>query len=321
MKINVQMTMEEILCLPQITAFGELIFDQTDKEGHYMTLKELQKRNDGFEAESVAYGLQRVIDLVEAGISVEHSFWNHEEIEITPDKKKTRLFFMPGKAGMPFVLICPGGAYQCVCTLKEGFPTGARLNELGYNAFILHYRVKEIGLMPHPLEDVAAALKYIFAKADEFQINSGKYAVAGFSSGGHLAAEWGTDNCGALNYGISKPEIVILGYPASDLTVFGTHEKMMLTTMLGKKYEKADIKKYNVNENISTDYPATYIFHCQDDPVIPVITSYRMKEKMENFNCPCVFREVPGGGHGFGLGEHTDAKGWPEEAIAFWETL
>ena len=35
----------------------------------------------------------------------------------------------------PFAVICPGGAYQVVCSYIEGTPIARRLNELGISAF------------------------------------------------------------------------------------------------------------------------------------------------------------------------------------------
>ena len=31
------------------------------------------------------------------------------------------------------------------------------------------------------------------------------------------------------------------------------------------------------------------------------------------------FRQVPHGGHGFGLGEYSKADGWLDEAVGLWE--
>ena len=43
----------------------------------------------------------------------------------------------------PFAVICPGGAYQVVCSYIEGTPIARRLNELGISAFIVYYRVRK----------------------------------------------------------------------------------------------------------------------------------------------------------------------------------
>lgn len=222
---------------------------------------------------------------------------------------------MPGRIGAPFVVVCPGGGYGAVCSLKEGFTTAARLNELGYNAFVLSYRVRAMGtgdgsgIMPKPLDDMAAAMRFINKNADKFGVSLDKYAVAGFSSGGHLAGEWGTKNVCAVSYGITPPKAIFLGYPASDTTEYRSlnGQNFLLANMLGKDYSKDDVAKYNVNAQIDADYPATYLWHCKDDNIIPIATSYKMVKELKRHNITYRFREVQHSGHGFGLGEYSEA--------------
>ncbi len=165
------------------------------------------------------------------------------------------------------------------------------------------------GIMPKPLDDMAAAMRFINKNADKFGVSLDKYAVAGFSSGGHLAGEWGTKNVGAVSYGITPPKAIFLGYPASDTTEYRSlnGQNFLLANMLGKDYSKDDVAKYNVNAQIYADYPATYLWHCKDDNIIPIATSYKMVKELKRHNITYRFREVQHGGHGFGLGEYSEA--------------
>lgn len=266
-------------------------------------------------AESIAYGLSRLFSLIDSGVKVDFDFYTDEEKAADPEKAGTKLFYIPGRIGAPFVVVCPGGGYGAVCSLKEGFTTAARLNELGYDAFVLSYRVRAMGtgdgsgIMPKPLDDMAAAMRFINKNADKFGVSLDKYAVAGFSSGGHLAGEWGTKNVGAVSYGITPPKAIFLGYPASDTTEYRSlnGQNFLLANMLGKDYSKDDVAKYNVNAQIDADYPATYLWHCKDDNIIPIATSYKMVKELKRHNITYRFREVQHGGHGFGLGEYSEA--------------
>lgn len=214
-------------------------------------------------AESIAYGLSRLFSLIDSGVKVDFDFYTDEEKAADPEKAGTKLFYIPGRIGAPFVVVCPGGGYGAVCSLKEGFTTAARLNELGYDAFVLSYRVRAMGtgdgsgIMPKPLDDMAAAMRFINKNADKFGVSLDKYAVAGFSSGGHLAGEWGTKNVGAVSYGITPPKAIFLGYPASDTTEYRSlnGQNFLLANMLGKDYSKDDVAKYNVNAQIDAITP------------------------------------------------------------------
>lgn len=284
------------------------------------TLRQQQEQSYDWVAASIAHGLERLTDLLEQGVQVVHDYYTPEEKAESPDKEQTKLFYMPGEAGRPFVVICPGGAYACVCSLKEGFTTAARLNELGYNAFVLHYRCGR-GILPKPLDDLAAALRYIISNQETLQVDTSRYAVVGYSSGGHLAGEWSTENCGAPAYGLPKPDAVFLGYPASDTELFMGKGRFLLEGMLGPDFTDEDVVKYNVNANITESYPATYIWHCTDDPIVPVETAYKMVEQLKKHNRPYVFKEAAIGGHGFGLGEFTELNGWLEEAMELFEKV
>lgn len=278
-----------------------------------LTFLQYQEKYSDFIARDVVTGLNRLIELKEQGIKVMYEIWANED-------RNAQLFFFPGRMKGPYVVICPGGAYSCVCSMKEGFPVAAKLNELGYSAFVLHYNVGGIGLMPKPMEDLAQALKFINKNKAKFNVDMEQYALIGFSSGGHLVGEWGTENCGARWYGMHYPQAIILGYPASDLTLIGDRkaEQQLKVRMLGENYTENEVLKYTVSENVHRNYPPTYLFHCRDDSVIPFETSVRIKEKLEHVECRCKFKEIPIGGHGFGFGTGTLAEGWLNEAIEFW---
>ena len=113
----------------------------------------------------------------------------------------------------PFAVICPGGGYTMVCSFIEGVPYARKLNEMGISAFIVYYRVKDQARFPAPQDDLAQAVRDIFAKADEYLLDTAHWSVWGSSAGGHLAASFGTANMGYSHYDLPKPEALILTYP------------------------------------------------------------------------------------------------------------
>lgn len=62
---------------------------------------------------------------------------------------------------LPYVVVCPGGAYARQWGLIEGIAVGAVWNRLGYPAFILYYRTAQKPLLPKPIDDLAAAIRMI----------------------------------------------------------------------------------------------------------------------------------------------------------------
>lgn len=58
------------------------------------------------------------------------------------------MLHFPGKKDALFVVICPGGGYEVVCSMFEGFPVAAALNRMGYHAFAVQYRYGRNALRP-----------------------------------------------------------------------------------------------------------------------------------------------------------------------------
>lgn len=86
----------------------------------------------------------------------------------------------------PFVVCAAGGGYTCVCSAIESLPVAARLNELGYNVFVVNYRVLQDSLLPKPQADLAAAIKYIQKNKDTFGLQNTEYIINGYSAGGSV---------------------------------------------------------------------------------------------------------------------------------------
>lgn len=86
----------------------------------------------------------------------------------------------------PAVIVCPGGGYM-YCSEREATPIAMEYLAGGINAFILRYSCKP-AVFPTALVQLATAVKLVREHAKEWNIDSEKIIVVGFSAGGHLAA-------------------------------------------------------------------------------------------------------------------------------------
>src|SRR5215211_2119261 len=91
------------------------------------------------------------------------------------------------------VIIIHGGGWRSG-NRSQHYPLAQRLANLGYACFTPEYRLSTEALYPAAVHDVKAALRWIHAHAKEYNIDTGKIAVMGFSAGGQLAALVGTTN-------------------------------------------------------------------------------------------------------------------------------
>lgn len=243
--------------------------------------------------------------------------WDAGEILKTPAKAFAKLYFFPGDPKKPFAVVCPGGAYARVSRIIEGVPTAVALSQAGYPTFVLVYRTGLYAHHPAPLDDLAQALRWIFAQANSVGLSNLHYSVWGYSAGGHLALCWGTESVGAKAYGLPPATALIASYP---LVSMGkeTH-RLSRRLLLGKTPAPEAIESLSVEMQVTGDFPPTYVWHCDEDAVVPISNSNRLVESLNRAEVPCQYRVVLAAGHGIGLGLGTPAAGWLAEAVAFWE--
>ncbi len=86
------------------------------------------------------------------------------------------------------VLVNSGGAFAYRSNQNEGGPTAEELSRLGYQSFLVDYRVQPYTQEEGAL-DLARAVRFVRAHASEYGINEKDIAVMGFSAGGILAGE------------------------------------------------------------------------------------------------------------------------------------
>ena len=104
---------------------------------------------------------------------------------------------------------------------REAEPVALSYAAKGIHAFVLHYSVGWEAAGFQPLKEMDWALGTIRERAMEWNVDIHKILTCGFSAGGHLALASGL-------LGKEKPNGVILGYPATDLSGSGDLMTMLL---------------------------------------------------------------------------------------------
>ena len=95
------------------------------------------------------------------------------------------------KEGVPVkgaVLLCSGGAFSFRNNRGEGEPVARALNQLGYQCFVVNYRVRPYS-QQEGAWDLARAVRYVRSHVQDYRIREQNIAVAGFSAGGILCGE------------------------------------------------------------------------------------------------------------------------------------
>lgn len=195
-----------------------------------------------------------------------------------------------GKANGAAVIVCPGGGYQILAINLEGYEIAHWLNEQGFTAFVLQYRVPQ--KQEGALQDVQRAIRIVRSRAAEWQLQPEKIGILGFSAGGSLSARASTlynkrtyEPVDASDNSSARPDFTLLIYPA----YLDQGEHQTLTPEL----------------QINAQTPPTFVFATADDPYANsalVVTRYLREAKV-----PVELHLYARGGHGYGLRPNNSA--------------
>ena len=220
-----------------------------------------------------------------AGDPVFFDIYSDEEKETDPAKANTGLFFFRGEPGAKFAVCNAGGAFAYVGAMHDSFPHALELSKQGYNAFALIYRPGA----QTACEDLARAISFIFAHAEELEVDTDCFSLWGGSAGARMAACLGSYGPAAFGGDdLPRPGTVVMQY-----------------TGLGK-YSASD--------------PPTFVCVGDRDGIADWRVMKVRLDGMSSLGIHTEFRCYSGLGHGFGLGTGTVAEGWIDDAVTFWNT-
>jgi acetyl esterase/lipase len=213
--------------------------------------------------------------------------------------------YMPPKekATGAAVVICPGGGHRLLVYNAEGVEPALYLNSLGVTAIVLKYRLPREENSPYSLDihlkqDGYRAMRLVRSHAKEWNIDTARLGMMGFSAGGEVVAavayQPGQGNTTApdpidrLN---GKPNFQILIYPGP----------------LG------------IPDSVKADAPPTFLLAADNDPccaesVVKLINRYRAAK------VPVEAHLYAQGSHGFNMGQRSklnSLKTWPQR-VADW---
>ena len=94
-----------------------------------------------------------------------------------------------GESPWPVIVWIHGGAWR---TGNRADPPALFLVERGYAVASISYRLSREAIFPAQIHDCKAAIRWLRARAGEYDLDPARIGVWGASAGGHLAALLGT---------------------------------------------------------------------------------------------------------------------------------
>lgn len=215
----------------------------------------------------------------------------------------------------PCILICPGGGYEFTSE-REAEVVALHFLPKGYNVFVLNYSVAP-HVFPAQLRDVAASLELIYANAAQWNCDTDRIAIMGFSAGGHLAGHYSNCwDCPEVRevFPDSKPvQASILCYPVITADPRHRHTGSFQKLSGHEEPTPEDIEKFSL-ENLVTDRtPPAFLWHTSEDDCVPVMNSLLYAQALAAHSIPFALHIYPRGWHGLSTADELSNDPLPPE--------
>jgi len=166
---------------------------------------------------------------------------------------------------------------------------------VGYVVMAINYRLAPKYPWPAQIEDCRAALKWMHSHAGEYNIDTGRVGVYGYSAGAHLAAMLAATN--EKNGPIRIRAAVVGGTPAEFSWIDA--DSNALKYWLGATRGRGEDVYRNASpiSFVTPDDPPLFAFHGKTDMIVPIESIRRFHAELEKQNVSSKLVEVANSGH------------------------
>jgi acetyl esterase/lipase len=232
--------------------------------------------------------------------------------------------FRPAKPNGAAVILAPGGGYRYVVIDKEGYELARWLKDRGVTVYVLFYRLPGDGWAngaDAPLADAQRAVRLVRSRARLDRIDPARVVFGGFSAGGQVATSLLTrfdvqvyDPVDAADNLPARPDALAAIYPVVSMDPAIAHA-VSREKLIGTAADSAREALYSPERNVRPDQPPLWLLHAEDDSVVKIANSVRLREATRGAGAPVEAHFFERGEHGFGL---MKTAGLP---IAIWPEL
>ena len=230
-------------------------------------------------------------------------------------------FLHGGNKKRPAVVVCPGGAYRKLADY-EGDVVAKKYYKAGFNAFTVKYSVAEKATFPAPITDLSVAVKTIRENKNNWNIDSEKIAVLGFSAGGHLALSLGTlwnnaevQKAAGCNAEENKPNAIISCYGVTGARFWLYYREIFDNLTKGRTEQEGKNLLHNP-KNVGAHTPPVFLWHTFYDTAVPVDEAIELMSALSKNDVPFESHIYPNGRHVLGLANNDkDLKKWHKLSV------
>lgn len=223
----------------------------------------------------------------------------------TEDSSRMEFFRARGNSlkPAPWVLVVPGGSWG-EADPSSFWQLNSDLAESGIAVVDVSYRTLPKHIWPAQQEDILVAIDYIRTHAVQLGIAPDNWVILGRSAGGQIAE--------SIAFEKKPPGLkgLISFYAPADISFAYRYSKpddLLKTSILlsnfvageGNKAKEEAFVAASPIQFVNPKAPPTLLFHGPRDPLVWVLQSERLQQKLNANKVPVVLVEVPWGTHGF----------------------
>jgi acetyl esterase/lipase len=207
------------------------------------------------------------------------------------------------------ILICPGGGFERVSYIYNGFQFAKWFNSIGINVYVLLYR------LPHQADlqrreiaawqDAQRAMRILRANANKWDLQPNKIGVMGISAGGYVASTLGThtEDVSAIDDSLDRvsfrPDFMLLLSPVITMKQYAHPGSKK--NLLGSDTTRERADKYSNELHVTAQTPPAFIVHAANDNTVPVQNSLLFYSALVDKKINASLHVFPQGAHGIKL--------------------
>jgi acetyl esterase/lipase len=210
---------------------------------------------------------------------------------------------------MPVLVWIHGGGWSGG-SKEGGVPKLAPYAQGGYLCATIEYRLSGEAIFPAQIEDCKCAIRFLRAKAKQFNLDPDRIGVWGSSAGGHLVALLGTSayvkefegKGGHPEYSSRVQAVCDFCGPTDLIRLAGDSSgaNSPITKLLGgvPKEKQELATKANPITHVTKDAAPTLIVHGDEDKLVVLSQSELLHDALKKASVPVTLHIAKGQGHG-----------------------
>lgn len=221
------------------------------------------------------------------------------------------LYRPPGDEDRPLIVWVHGGAWRRGS--RQSVPARPLVDH-GFAIASVDYRLSPVAQHPAQVHDIKAAIRFLRANAERYQLDTSRFAIAGASAGGHLAALVGVSGkvlegtVGDHTDQSSSVSAIVSFYGASNLqtilhqsTPHGLSVRVPALQLLlgGQPQDRPDIaRQASPVAHLDKTDPPLFLIHGDQDPQMPINQAHELHGGYKRTGRPVEFDVIHGAAHG-----------------------